>query len=82
MPVLIRAFVSAMAGFTPAATAGYGQAQRQFSASSNGSTEAIYGGLYGTYIWDQGWYLDAVGKVSALNSHCAAIDSLGQGSSG
>ncbi|MFZ0712230.1 MAG: autotransporter outer membrane beta-barrel domain-containing protein, partial [Terrimicrobiaceae bacterium] len=61
---------------------GYGQAQRQFSASSNGSTEAIYGGLYGTYIWDQGWYLDAVGKVSALNSDCDAIDSLGQGSSG
>ena len=61
---------------------GYGQALRQFSASSNGNTEAIYGGLYGTYIWDQGWYLDTVGKLSALNSHCVAVDSLGQGSSG
>jgi outer membrane autotransporter protein len=42
--------------------AGYGGADREFHTGYNGSSDSGYGGLYGTWLHQDGWYADAVAK--------------------
>ncbi|MDR1305817.1 MAG: autotransporter outer membrane beta-barrel domain-containing protein, partial [Verrucomicrobiales bacterium] len=42
--------------------AGYGSADRDFHSGYNGSTDSGYGGLYGTWLHQDGWYADALVK--------------------
>lgn len=56
---------------------GYGEAYRQFGGPANGETKTIYGGLYGTYLWDNGWYVDGVAKLNWFENSFTAYDNLG-----
>lgn len=57
---------------------GYSQANRDFNASGDGETESVFGGAYGTWISDKGWYVDAVGKVNRLDNDLDAVSNIGQ----
>lgn len=57
---------------------GYSRADRDFNVSGDGETDSVFGGAYGTWISDKGWYLDAVGKVNRLDNDLDAVSNIGQ----
>jgi outer membrane autotransporter protein len=64
--------------------AGYGGADRDFHSGYDGSTDSGYGGLYGTWINQDGWYADAVAKGQYFSSSFdgddhGSYDSVGVG---
>ena len=61
---------------------GYSRVKRDFGASGEGDTDSVFGGLYGTWITDSGWYLDAVGKVNRFDTGTHSVSNLGQHSTG
>ncbi|MDR1145447.1 MAG: autotransporter outer membrane beta-barrel domain-containing protein [Verrucomicrobiales bacterium] len=48
--------------------AGYGGADRDFHTGYEGRTDSGYGGLYGTWLHQDGWYADAVAKGQYFNT--------------
>lgn len=37
-------------------------------------TDAVWGGIYGTWLWQDGWFLDANARVTRLRNEMAAFD--------
>ncbi|WP_342750782.1 autotransporter outer membrane beta-barrel domain-containing protein [Termitidicoccus mucosus] len=47
---------------------GYGQAERDFDSAGDGRSESMYGGVYGTVVTGNGWYLDGVLKYNGFKN--------------
>ncbi|QIF02409.1 autotransporter outer membrane beta-barrel domain-containing protein [Roseimicrobium sp. ORNL1] len=57
---------------------GYSGADRDFDERGEGDTESAYGGVYGTWMTDSGWYLDVVGKVNRFENELGPVSNLGE----
>lgn len=58
--------------------AGYTDADPRYRNGGSGGVRGINFGLYGTYIHDSGFYLDAVAKYHRMKNNFSVKDTLGQ----
>ena len=60
------------------AYAGYGAAQRDYSAAGDATSDSAFGGLYLTAATPGGWYLDLTGKFNNFKNRFDAASLTGQ----
>ena len=57
------------------AYAGYGRADQSYrSYAGEGNSDSYYGGFYGTWLNNEGWYADLVGKAAYYDNNFKAWD--------